>query len=244
LLCARDVEAVIRTTTSGQPAAFIAEPIQGVGGFIAPPPEYFVMVKEILDRHGIPFISDEVQTAWGRTGAADWGFQAYGVEPDVVVFAKGLANGVPIGGLIATDELASSIRSLSLSTFGGNPVATTAAMANLNYIASHNLRENARRVGDHLIARLRELAERHPVIGDVRGMGLMVAVELVHDRETKDPAPDVLGRVQNEAKRRGLIIGRGGLHSNVIRICPPLIVSERDVDDAIRVLDEAFAAAA
>lgn len=243
LLCARGVEAVVRTTTSGQPAAFVAEPVQGVGGFIAPPPEYFVMVKEILDRYGIPFISDEVQTAWGRLGVADWGFQAYGVEPDVVVFAKGLANGVPIGGVIATDELASAIRSLSLSTFGGNPVATTAAMANLNYIATRNLRENARRVGDYLMARLRELAERHHVIGDLRGMGLMVAVELVRDRATKEPAPDVLGRVQNEAKRRGLIIGRGGLHANVIRICPPLIVTERDVDDAMRILNNAFAAA-
>jgi 4-aminobutyrate aminotransferase len=150
---------------------------------------------------------------------------------------------VPIGGVIATDELAGAIRSLSLSTFGGNPVATTAAMANLNYIATHNLRENARLVGDYLMTRLRELAERHPVIGDVRGMGLMVAVELVRDRATKEPAPDVLGRVQNEAKRRGLIVGRGGLHANVIRICPPLIVSERDVDDAVRILDEAFTVA-
>jgi 4-aminobutyrate aminotransferase-like enzyme len=244
LLCARDVEAVIRTTTSGHPAAFVAEPIQGVGGFITPPPEYFVMVKEILDRYGIPFISDEVQTAWGRIGVADWGFQAYGVEPDVIVFAKGLANGIPIGGVIATDELASAIRSLSLSTFGGNPIATTAAMANLNFIATHNLRENALRVGGYLIDRLRDLQERHQVIGDVRGMGLMIAVELVRDRVTKEPAPDILGRVQNEAKRRGLIIGRGGLHANVIRICPPLIVTERDADDAIRILDEAFAAAA
>jgi 4-aminobutyrate aminotransferase-like enzyme len=243
LLCARDVEAVIQTTTSGRPAAFVAEPIQGVGGFIAPPPEYFIRVKEILDQHGIPFICDEVQSAWGRLGVADWGFQAYGVEPDVVVFAKGLANGVPIGGVIASDDLAASIRSLSLSTFGGNPLATTAALANLNYIATHNLRENAWRVGEYLMARLRELAARHPVIGDVRGMGLMVAVELVRDRETKEPAAEVLGRVQNEAKRRCLIIGRGGLHANVIRICPPLIVTERDVDDAVHILDEAFAAA-
>lgn len=242
LLCARDVEAVIRTSTSGQPAAFIAEPIQGVGGFITPPPEYFILVKEILDRYGIPFISDEVQTAWGRTGVADWGFQAYGVEPEVVVFAKGLANGIPIGGVIATDDLASSIRSLSLSTFGGNPIATTAAMANLNYIATHNLCENARRVGTYLIERLRELQDQHLVIGDVRGMGLMVAIELVRDRVTKAPAPDVLGLVQNEAKRRGLIIGRGGLHANVIRLCPPLIVSEHDVDVAIAILAESFAA--
>jgi len=116
-------------------------------------------------------------------------------------------------------------------------------MANLNYIATRNLRENARLVGGYLMARLRELAERHPIIGDVRGMGLMIAVELVRDRATKEPAPDVLGRVQNEAKRRGLIIGRGGLHANVIRICPPLIVSERDVDDAAHILDEAFTVA-
>lgn len=243
MLCARDVEAVIRTTTNGQPAAFVAEPIQGVGGFLTPPPEYFIRVKEILDRYGIPFISDEVQTAWGRTGVADWGFQAYHVEPDVIVFAKGLANGIPIGGVLATDELAGSIRSLSLSTFGGNPIATTAALANLNYITTHLLRENALRVGSYLMERLYELMETHHVIGDVRGMGLMIAVELVRDRATKEPAPDTLLRVQNEAKLRGLIIGRGGLHANVIRICPPLIVSERDADDAIRILDEAFAAA-
>ena len=243
MLCARDVEAVIRTTTNGQPAAFIAEPIQGVGGFLTPPPEYFIRVKEILDRYGIPFISDEVQTAWGRTGVADWGFQAYHVEPDVIVFAKGLANGIPIGGLLATDELAGSIRSLSLSTFGGNPIATTAALANLNYITTHHLRENALRVGSYLMERLHELMQQHHVIGDVRGMGLMIAIELVRDRATKEPAPDVLLRVQNEAKLRGLIIGRGGLHANVIRICPPLIVTERDADDAVQILHDSFTAA-
>ena len=241
LLCARDVGAVIETTTSSRPAAFIAEPIQGVGGFITPPPEYFVEVQAILRRHGIPFIADEVQTGWGRIGAADFGFQAYGVEPDVVVFAKGLANGIPIGGLIATDELAGSIRSLSLSTFGGNPVATTAALANLNYIATHNLRQNAQRVGGYLIDRLWELAERHPVIGDVRGMGLLVAIELVRDRQSKAPAPDLTPRVLEAAKERGLIIGRGGLHANVLRLCPPLIVTEADVDAAITILDQSFA---
>jgi 4-aminobutyrate aminotransferase-like enzyme len=243
LLCARDVEAVIRTTTSGNPAAFVAEPIQGVGGFVTPPPEYFLRVKEILDRHGIPFISDEVQTAWGRLGVADWGFQAFGVEPDVVVFAKGLANGIPIGGLIATDDLAGSIRSLSLSTFGGNPVATTAALANLNYIVTHNLRENARVVGAYLKERLWELAERHLVIGDVRGLGLMIAVELVRDRGSKEPAPDVALRVMDGAKERGLIVGKGGLHANTLRICPPLIVTTADVDAAIEILDAALTAA-
>ncbi|MBA2276753.1 MAG: aspartate aminotransferase family protein, partial [Chloroflexia bacterium] len=205
LFCASDLESIIRTNTSGQPAAFIAEPIQGVGGFITPPPEYFVRIKEILDRHGIPFIADEVQTGWGRTGAADFGFQAYGFEPDVVVFAKGLANGIPIGGLIATDELADSIRSLSLSTFGGNPISTTAALANINYIVTHNLRENARDVGAHLKERLWELMDKHPMIGDVRGMGLMVGVELVRDRASKEPAPELMARVLDCAKRRGLI---------------------------------------
>ncbi len=240
LLCARDVESVIRTTTSGNPAAFVAEPIQGVGGFIVPPPEYFQEVKGILDKHGIPFICDEVQTAWGRIGAADFGFQAFGVEPDVVVFAKGIANGVPIGGLIATDDLASSIRSLSLSTFGGNPLATTAALANLNHIVTHNLRENARRVGTYLRERLWDLAERHHVIGDVRGMGLLVAVELVHDRTTKEPAPEIALAVMNAAKERGLIVGKGGLYGSTLRLCPPLIVTESDVDAAVETLDAAF----
>jgi 4-aminobutyrate aminotransferase len=242
LLCARGVDAVIRTTTSGNPAAFVAEPIQGVGGFITPPPEYFVRVKEILDRYGIPFISDEVQSGWGRIGVADFGFQAYNIEPDVIVFAKGLANGIPIGGIAATDELASSIRSLSLSTFGGNPIATTAALANLNYIATNNLRDNARTVGAYLKERLLELAERHPVIGDVRGMGLMVAIELVHNRRTKEPASDVAMRLMDAAKERGLIIGKGGLHANVIRICPPLIVTCDDVDTAAGILDSALTA--
>ena len=239
LLCARDVEAIIQANTSGRPAAFIAEPIQGVGGFVTPPPEYFVRVKEILDRHGIPFIADEVQTGWGRTGVADFGFQAYGIEPEVVVFAKGLANGIPIGGLIATDELAGSIRSLSLSTFGGNPIATTAALANLNYILTNNLRENARDVGAYLKERLWDLMDKHPSVGDVRGMGLMVGVELVRDRATKEPAPDLLVRVLEGAKQRGLIVGRGGLHANTLRLCPPLIVTKGDVDVAVGILDAA-----
>jgi 4-aminobutyrate aminotransferase-like enzyme len=241
LFCAKDVEAVIQTNTSGNPAAFIAEPIQGVGGFVTPPPEYFVRVGEILRRYGIPFIADEVQTAWGRIGVADFGFQAYGIEPDVVVFAKGLANGIPIGGVIATDELAHSIRSLSLSTFGGNPIATTAALANLNYIAYNNLRDNARDVGGYMQERLLDLAAKWPVIGDVRGLGLMIGVELVHDRQTKEPAADVVLRVQDEAKRRGLIVGRGGLHANTLRICPPLIASRSDVDQAVEILDTSFA---
>ncbi len=244
LLCARDVEHVIKTVTSGHPAAFIAEPIQGVGGFIAPPLDYFVRVSEILQRHGIPFIADEVQSGWGRTGEADFGFQAYQTSPDIVVFAKGLANGIPIGGLIATDELASSIRSLSLSTFGGNPIATTAALANLNYIATHRLKENAKVVGAHLQDRLRELADKHHSIGDVRGMGLMQAAELVVDRQTKEPATALMLRLMDACKERGLIIGKAGLYGNVIRLSPPLLISTTDVDDAVQIIDESLTAVA
>jgi 4-aminobutyrate aminotransferase-like enzyme len=138
---------------------------------------------------------------------------------------------------VATDELANSIRSLSLSTFGGNPIATTAALANLNYIATSNLRENARVVGCYLKERLIELADRHPVIGDVRGMGLMIGIELVKDRATKEPAPDLALKLLDGAKNRGLIVGKGGLHSNVIRICPPLIISNGDVDVAVDILE-------
>jgi 4-aminobutyrate aminotransferase-like enzyme len=242
MLCARDVEQVIRTSTNGQPAAFVAEPIQGVGGFITPPPEYFIRVKEILDRYGIPFIADEVQTGWGRIGEADFGFQAYGVEPDVMVFAKGVGNGVPIGGIIATDELATSIRSLSLSTFGGNPLATTAALANLNYVVTNNLRENALEMGTYLKEQLHGLAEKHALIGDVRGMGLLVALELVTDRTTKEPARDAATKLLQGAKDRGLIVGRGGLLGNVIRICPPLIITRANVDEAVRILDETLGA--
>jgi 4-aminobutyrate aminotransferase-like enzyme len=242
LLCARDVESVIKTVTSGQPAAFIAEPIQGVGGFVVPPPDYFVRVAEILQRHGIPFIADEVQSGWGRTGVADFGFQAYSVEPDVVVFAKGLANGIPIGGVIATDELASAIKSLSLSTFGGNPISTTAALANLNYMATHKLRENALSVGTYLNERLRDLQTRHVAIGDVRGIGLMQALELVTDRASKQPATGLMLQLMEETKRRGLIIGKAGLFGNVIRISPPLIISTGDVDEAVRILDESLTA--
>jgi 4-aminobutyrate aminotransferase-like enzyme len=242
MICARDVEQIIKTVTSGNPAAFIAEPIQGVGGFVTPPAEYFPMVAEILTRHGIPFIADEVQSAWGRTGVAEFGFQAYGFVPDAVVFAKGLANGIPIGGIIATDELASAIKSLSLSTFGGNPIATTAALANLNYIATNHLRENCRNVGAYFRERLNELAQRHVAIGDIRGMGLMLAIEFVKDRVTKEPAVEFTARLLDETKARGLIVGKGGLHANIFRISPPMIVSNADVDEAVRILDESLTA--
>ncbi len=241
IACARDLEPVIQTATSGHPAALIAEPIQGLGGFITPPPEYFTVLKEILDRYGVLFIADEVQTGWGRLGEAAFGFEYYGVQPDMFVFAKGLGNGLPIGGVAATDALAGGIRSLSISTFGGNPVCTTGALANLDYIARHDLQGNAKRMGDYFFERLWELQERHPIIGEVRGKGLLIGIELVTDRESRQPATQELPRIMDLTRRKGLIIGKGGLFGNVIRLSPPLIITKDDVDFAIGVFDEVFA---
>src|SRR5690348_3010550 len=187
--CAKDVEAVIQTTTSGQIAAFMAEPIQGLGGFITPPPEYFKIVFKIVKDYGGLFISDEVQTGWGRTGKKWFGIEQWEVVPDMITAAKGLGNGVPIGATITTPEIAASFKGLQISTFGGNPVTCTAARAVIDVIEADNLRENASTVGAYFRQRLEELQDRHPLIGDVRGMGLMQGLELVKDRKSKEPAP-------------------------------------------------------
>jgi 4-aminobutyrate aminotransferase-like enzyme len=238
--CARDVEELIRTATSGRIAAFIAEPVQGVGGFITPPREYFAIVAEIVRRYGGVFISDEVQTGWGRTGK--WfGIEHYGVEPDIITSAKGLANGLPIGVTVARPEVADSVRGLTISTFGGNPVAATAACAVLEFIEENRLLDHAAETGAHLRSRLEELKEKHPLIGDVRGVGLMQALELVRDRQTKEPAPEETMEVMEAARRNGILIGKGGLHGNVLRITPPLNVTRADVDEFVRLLDASFA---
>lgn len=240
--CASDVEELIRTTTSGRVAGVIAEPIQGVGGFITPPKEYFRIVADIVRKHGGIFISDEVQTGWGRTGK--WfGIEHYGVTPDVMSFAKGLANGLPIGATTARPEVADSMRFLTLSTFGGNPVTTAAAKAVVDYVAEENLLANCEQVGGYLRDKLLELQEKHALIGDVRGMGLMQALELVTDRETKQPATAETSRVMDEARQAGLLVGKGGLAGNVIRISPPMNISTTDVDEFAEKMDRAFAAA-
>jgi 4-aminobutyrate aminotransferase len=228
--CARDVEDLIRTTTSGRIAGFIAEPVQGVGGFITPPKEYFGVVVDIVRRHGGVFISDEVQTAWGRTGGKWFGIEHWGVTPDIITSAKGLGNGMPIGLTVATSEVAESVKGLSISTFGGNPVSTTAAKAVIDLIEEERLMDNAATVGAYLREKLLELQARHPVIGDVRGMGLMRAIELVRDRTTKEPAPEETLAILEATRRNGLLVGKGGLYGNVIRISPPLNISCQDVD--------------
>jgi 4-aminobutyrate aminotransferase len=235
--CAQDVEEVIRTATSGRVAGFIAEPIQGVGGFITPPKEYFGIVAEIVRRYGGIFISDEVQTGWGRTGGKWFGIEQYGVTPDVITGAKGMANGLPIGLTVATPEVADAVRGLTISTFGGNPVATTAAKAVLDYIGEQRLLDNAADAGAHLRAALEELQRKHPLIGDVRGMGLMQALELVEDRDSKAPAGAATAELMEAARENGILVGKGGLLGNVVRISPPLNIGKSDIDEFVRLLD-------
>jgi 4-aminobutyrate aminotransferase-like enzyme len=239
--CARDIEELIRTTTSGAVAAFIAEPILGVGGFITPPPEYFEIAVEIVRRYGGLFIADEVQTGWGRTGGKWWGIEQYGVVPDIMTMAKGVANGMPMGVTTTTPELASAWKGLTISTFGGNPVVSRAASATIQVIEEEGLLENASAMGDRLRAGLEVLKEKHPLIGDVRGMGLMQGVELVTDRATKEPAAAATNRLMEETKRRGVLIGKGGLYGNTLRIAPCLNIGAADVDAFLTVLDESLA---
>ncbi len=240
--CAADLRQVIDTTTAGDVACMIAEPIQGVGGFIIPPDGFFAALKQVLDEHAIPFISDEVQTGWGRTGSHFWGFQAHGITPDLLTFAKGLGNGMAIAGVVGRGDLVDSLQAASISTFGGNPLATTAALANLDYLLSHDLQANAKVVGDFLLEGLRRLAERSKMVGDVRGKGLMIAVELV-EPGTATPSPRAAGRALEETRARGLLVGKGGLYGNVLRIAPPLSVSMQQAEEALALLGDALRAA-
>src|SRR5215217_1574368 len=241
LACANDMEELIQTTTTGEIAAFMSETILGVGGFIVPPKDYFKRVHEITKDHGGLFISDEVQTAWGRTGDKWFGIEHYGVEPDIITSAKGMGNGVPVGITVATPEVADKFPGLTFSTFGGNPVSMTAALAVIKVIEEEDLKRNAAEVGNYFRERLEELKEKHVVIGDVRGLGLMQALELVKDRETKEPDPQSVLKVFEETKRRHVLIGKGGLYGNVIRTGLMLNSTRDTVDELITAMDAAFA---
>jgi 4-aminobutyrate aminotransferase len=238
--CVDDLRDVIDTTTAGQVACMIAEPIQGVGGFALPPDGLFGAMKEVLDDHRILFVSDEVQTGWGRTGDHFWGYQAHGIVPDMLTFAKGLGNGLPIGGVVARAELMDAVQANSISTFGGNPLVSTGALAVLDYLAAHDLQANARVVGARLGAGLRRLADGRPAVGDVRGKGLIWALELV-EPGSRTPAPALAARAQEEARRGGLLVGKGGLYGNVLRIAPPLILTEAEADEGLEILAHALA---
>ena len=236
--CARDIEDLIQTTTSGKIAGFLAEPIQGVGGFITPPKEYFQVAVAIIRKYGGVFICDEVQTGFGRTGQKMFGIEHWDIEPDIMTCAKGMANGVPIGVTIATAEIADSFTGLTISTFGGNPVSTAAALATIQIIEEENLAQNAYDVGVYLRDALLNLQEKYPAIGDVRGMGLMQALEFVGDN--KAPDAGLVAQLFEETKKEGLLIGKGGLYGNVVRISPPLNVTKTEVENFIRMLDTAL----
>jgi 4-aminobutyrate aminotransferase-like enzyme len=240
LACAEDIEDVIMTTTTGEIAAFMAEPILGVGGFIVPPPGYFERAVEITKKHGGLFIADEVQTGWGRTGDKWFGIEHWNVEPDIITSAKGMGNGVPIGMTTATPEVADAYPGLTFSTFGGNPVSMAAALAVIKLIEDEDLKTNAATVGAYFRQRLEELKDKYPVIGDVRGLGLMQAIELVKDRETKEPDPQSVLKVFEETKRRGVLIGKGGLYANVIRTGVMLNATKDTIDELIEALDASF----
>ncbi len=240
--CARSVEDTIRYETCGEIAGFIAEPIQGVGGTVVPPPEYFRIVYDIVRKYGGICIADEVQTGWGRTGEHFWGFQNWGVMPDMVAMAKGIGNGAPLGAVTTRPEIAKVMAArLHFNTFGGNPISMAHALATLEVIDEERIQQRAKDVGTHLKTRLLELQDRHALIGEVRGLGLMLGVELVRDRQSREPAGAECAAVVEAARRRSLLLGKGGLYGNVIRIKPPMCITKADCDFLADCLDECLA---
>ncbi|MET8992357.1 aspartate aminotransferase family protein [Nonomuraea wenchangensis] len=226
--CVDDLRHVLATAVSNDVAALIAEPIQGVGGFTMAPDGLFAAYKEVLDEQGILFISDEVQTGWGRTGSAFFGIQDHGVTPDVITFAKGLGNGFAVGGLVARGDLMDGPHAVGLSTFGGNPISMAAANATLDYVLDHDLQANAARTGAIIIDGLKEAAKRLSVVKDVRGKGLMFAVEL--------ESPAQAARFMEETKKAGLLAGKGGLYGTAIRMAPPLTLTVEEAVEGLGII--------
>jgi 4-aminobutyrate aminotransferase-like enzyme len=229
-----DLVEVIETTTGGKPAAFFAETIQGVGGYIVPPADYFQRAAEVIRSYGGLVIIDEVQAGFGRTGRHWFGIEHWGVEPDIMCMAKGIANGFPVGATITRPEISDAWQGPSISTFGGNPISMAAMNATLGVMQEADVPTLAHERGERLRSGLEQLRDRYPWIGEVRGMGLMQGIELVTDRTSKEPDADRAGRLTEAAKEERLLVGRGGLHGHVIRIGPSLLISEEDIDDGIR----------
>jgi alanine-glyoxylate transaminase/(R)-3-amino-2-methylpropionate-pyruvate transaminase len=238
---AADIAELIRCATSGQVAAFIAEPIQGVGGAIELPPGYLREAYRIVRAAGGLCISDEVQTGFGRTGDAFWGFQSVGGEgvvPDIVTMAKGIGNGAPIGCCVTRPDIAQAMtKRLHFNTYGGNPVSMAQGLATLEVILEEKIQERAKTVGGYLLDGLRDLQTRHAMVGDVRGRGLMIGVEIVEDRTTKTPAPAKTAAVHERCREMGVLVGKGGLYGNVLRIKPPMCITHEDCEFLCRVLD-------
>jgi 4-aminobutyrate aminotransferase len=236
--CVADLRDLLGVAVAGSPAVMIAEPIQGVGGFVTPPDGFFSAMKEVLEENGILFISDEVQTGWGRTGEHFWGYQAHDIVPDLLTFAKGIGNGLSIGGVVAPAEIMDSYPALGISTFGGNPLATAGALANLGYLLDNDLQTNALKVGNRLMQNLVPLSEELDILGEVRGKGLMIGLELVKDDGS--PWPEAAGAVLEAAREEGLLIGKGGLYGNSLRLAPPLSITEDEADEGFARLERAL----
>jgi 4-aminobutyrate aminotransferase len=228
-----DLEEAIVTTTNGKPAAFFAETVLGVGGFVVPPPGYFQRAAEIIRSYGGVFIADEVQAGFGRTGTHWFGIEHWGVEPDIMVMAKTIANGMPMGATIATAEIADAWTAKTISTFGGNPVTMAAALATNDVMVREDVPRRSAERGAQLRVGLDALARHHPWMGEVRGLGLMLAVEVVTDRESRKPSTDLAKRFHEAAKSEGLLVGIAGLYGQVVRVAPSMLITETQVADGL-----------
>ncbi len=238
--CAEFVDYVFKYQTSGDVAAFIAEPVMGEGGIVVPPPDYFKIACEIVRNDGAVFICDEVQSGFGRTGKL-FAIEHYGVEPEIMCLAKGLADGFPLGAFIAREDVAGAFAPGDhLSTFGGSPVSCAAAMANIAVMRKEKLPENSAARGEQLIGRLGKFGKDNKLVGDVRGKGLMIGVELVKDKASKEPAPDEAKKVRDLCRENGVLVGRGGPLANVIRLQPPLTITADQADQAASTLEKAL----
>ena len=237
--CVADLRDLLAIATAGEVAAMIVEPIQGVGGFATPPDGFFGAMKEVLDEHGILFISDEVQTGWGRTGEHFWGYQAHDLTPDILTFAKGLGNGLAMAGVVARPDVMDCLKANSISTFGGNPLATAGALANLEYLLENDLQTNAYKVGSQLKNGLHNIAEDVPEIIEVRGKGLMLGVEF-GDPVSGSPNAELTAEVMEQARAEGLLVGKGGLYGNTLRIAPPLSITEEEANEGLDKLRNAI----
>ena len=232
------LEDIIRFSTAGDVAAFIAEPVMGEGGIIVPPLDYFREIKKVLDRHGILFICDEVQSGFGRTGKM-FAIEHYGGEPDILVTAKGIADGFPLAAFTTRDEIAASFKPGDhLSTFGGNPVSCAASLANIKYMLEERLCDQTLEKGAYLMDRLTKLKQAIPLIGEVRGLGLMVGIELVSD-EKRTPATAEAEAVRDYCLSNGVLIGVGGVYGNVVRVQPPLVITRQQIDRAVEAIANA-----
>jgi alanine-glyoxylate transaminase/(R)-3-amino-2-methylpropionate-pyruvate transaminase len=242
---AADVKELIDFATPGQVAGFIAESIQGVGGVVVFPDGYLKQVYQHVRAAGGVCIADEVQAGFGRTGTHFWGFETQGVIPDIVTMAKGIGNGCPLAAVVTTPQIAAVLaKRIHFNTFGGNPIVCAIGKAVLEVIEREHLQENALKMGKHLLAGLEDLKSKHKLIGDVRGRGLMLGIELVRDRASKEPAKAECAQVMETCREMGLLLGKGGLHGSVIRFAPPMCITQADADFMLGVFDAAFAALA